>query len=297
MAPGAILLVLGAAQGLPQDRSVRAGLQGTAGSLDYRGLGSWARIVTKLEGLDGQASARPSVSAYRSETSSGTIRSLSVRLGYASQYWDVGLTLGASPAVMGYGNGFFGLEATRTLPLAPGRQPTADRWAELGGGLMHTSHFQRFSGAFVNRRGVARTVSGTIEIGQNELYLLGSLTAQEATLGARLARSFYNRDVDQVAAFAARRVALPGLSALVQGFPSSSLQLWAGYDGWQRLKPFLSFTHTAFLLGAPASDALVLGAGFPVGQLDLTPSYELYDPGGSQHLRHYYSFEVAYRFL
>lgn len=70
-----------------QDLSYGAGVQATSGSLGYRALAGYFKVSGRPSRAEGRLSFRPAFSTYRSDLSSGSVPSLSARLGYEQDPW------------------------------------------------------------------------------------------------------------------------------------------------------------------------------------------------------------------
>lgn len=88
---------------VPARAFVRAGVKQTLGSQKYAGTCFFGDIGRDFH-------VRPSYNQYRSDVSSGTYKTIAVRLGYDQDSWGVGFTGGGSPKVNNYSNRFFGVD-------------------------------------------------------------------------------------------------------------------------------------------------------------------------------------------
>lgn len=291
---GAFIVALaGAALAAPARAAVSGGLKQTVGSQGYAG--------TKLYvDLGGDLHIRPSYSQYRSDTSSGTYKTISARLGYDKEHWGVGMTAGGSPKQNGYSNRIVGFDAM--LALSPsltksrgglGRRDndTEGRGlrVELGGGVQHTAHREEVGVAGARRAG------GAVEIGQTDLELMAAAEAFLVRLDASFVKSTYNKDLGELDARSGQITALAGLNSLISGFPAQSSSLRLETTWLPRVTPFVSYTRTAFKIAQPASDSVAVGASLRLKIVGLTASYERYDPGGGESIRNYYSFGASLR--
>lgn len=271
---GGVLAAAFFAFAAPLGASVQLAFDQTVGSRHYRGTDASVDVGfgERKEGK-GEYHLRPAVQMYKSDASSDTFKTFSLRFGYEQALWDVGLTAGGAPEVDDYGTRFFGADVN--WHFAGG---------DLGAGFLHTRHQDELL------RSASRTIgrrASAVDIGQTDLSVSAGAPALWSYIGAEISRSFYSRDLAAISARAAQIQQLAGLDAIVQGFPKSNFTLFVELRAIPMMTPFASFTRTTFQLDTPSSAAFTLGASAKLGPGGLSVSVQRLDPGGGAEPLHY----------
>lgn len=281
----------------------------TFGSNRYRGTKLWADF-------GGDVHFKPAFSVYRSDVSNGTYKTLSARLGYDTKQWGAGVTAGGSPKVEGYSNGFFGADLTfsltpggdravRRIPGSPeGKAPKGRGLAriDVGGSLFHTKHRDETQAPAAppagppDRRGPRRRAAA-VTIGQTDLSANAGVSLAGLHVSAEATVSRYDKDLDALAASPAAVTRLPGLAAVIQGFPKASLNAQLELGLLPMVDPYVSITRTKFQMsGVPDSTAVTIGASAGFEIVEVHGSIERYLPGGGSAAQTYVGLGAGVRF-
>lgn len=268
-----------------------AGLDLTFGSHSYFGLKAKAGVQASEK-----LTLRPALSLYRSSLTDGTPKTLSLGASYDPGSWLYNGFLAYSPPTGGYRSFSLGGDATRTLYEAPDGADGGLEFAELGGGIAYTRHTDDFQVAARNRRGVLVRRTGSANVGQTDLSLLGAAGFSPVEFSGELDKSLYTEDLDDILARGALVTRIPGLSSVVSGFPDTSVHLRADLTLLERVTPFLSYTHTSFKADAPPSNSWTAGAAWRLKPWRLSASIERYYPGGGSQALNYLTAGAALEF-
>ncbi|MBI5629519.1 MAG: hypothetical protein HY921_01405 [Elusimicrobia bacterium] len=273
-----------------------AGASQTTGSRNYSGTRVYADFGDSLH-------VRPSFSAYHSDSSSGTYKTISARIGYDLPFFGVGLTAGGSPTVNGYGNTFFGADAVVSLsPTGSGpiRRIKASEQGggkargkgvarvDLGAGLLYTAHRDDLQAGGARR-------SRAVSVGQTDLGASLGVSFLGNLASADLTKSVYDRDLRALSLRPAQTLAPQGLAAVIQGFPNTSAHLQFEMGMLPLVSPFVSYTRTTFELGEPSLNAYALGAYAELMMVEVSASYQRYAQSGRAD-RNYFGLGASLRF-
>ncbi len=284
------------------------GAKGTAGTQSYFGSDWWAQLGK------GDYSVKPMFSEYRSDTSSGTYKTVSARAAYDSKLFGAGLTLGGTPKVNGYSNGFVGVDAI--LSITPGLQGPTKRInsssesagpargkgvarIDLGGAIKHYAHRDdlqaapgqagRRGGAFVARSG------GQLRLGETDFTASGGVSILDALLSIDLTKSVYDKNLTNLNARALQNVRLSGLASTIQGFPDTNTAVRLELGMLPLLTPYVTYVHTKYKLAQPDSNGVTAGVYAELDIVELSGSYEHLAQSG-QPDENYYSLGASVRF-
>lgn len=287
---------------LPARADVSAGLDQTFGSGGYRGT----KIKATVD-LGEQFYLSPVFSTYRSNTSSGTYRSIGLRAGYETGPLAVGVEGAVQPKTNGYKREEIGGDVT--FSLTPGGSKHGRRMAgpssggeetfgaglaavDLGAGLRlirHSDDLQAAArtpgsgsgsghGSDDPRPAVRRTATATFN--QTDFSVYGGLRFLVAEASAEITKSRYSRNLDSINARESQFLELTGLDAIAQGFPDTSLNARLSWKSLPLVKPFATYTHTTFKLGSPSSNTYGVGAKAGFKMVTVKGSYERYVQSG-----------------
>ena len=267
------------------------GAKGTVGTEEYRGVDASAQI-----GGD-SFSIRPMFSEYSSTATVGTFKTASVRLGYDTNIFGIGVTGGGTPRVNGYSNVFGGVDAV--LSFTPGsggpmRRITPSQGSaggargegltriDLGVSFMHTAHrdsFQAHDAGQVGLRGPAGTLtvnprSSAFTIGQNDLTGSVGIKLLGLLFSGSFTKTVYDKDLaaNLVRALPVER--LSGQDVTTQGMPDTNTAFRAEMDQLPLITPWASYVHTRYKLGQNNSNAVSVGLNVELSILEVVASVE-----------------------
>lgn len=279
------------------------GVDQTFGSDSYRG--TRARLSIDL---NDRVYVSPSLGFYRSDSSQGTRKTLSLRLGYDSRPWDLGFSMGISPKTSGYRNTSAGIDAAYTVRAGGSTARDGNRGdyadpeifrfgleeVEIGGGLTRINHrddLQLAPGAAGAAPGPKRTRgrAASLPIAQTDLTASLQALFHPGELGMQMTKSSYDKDLAAMNARGAQITELRGVLSLLQGFPDASLNLNAGWTAWPKLTPSFSYTHTTFKLGDPPSSSYAVSLRLASGGIRLKTACERYVQNGGVGRRNYFT--------
>jgi len=236
---------------------------------------------------------RPAVGMYKSDYSRTTFKTYSGRAGYDTEVMGVAAEAGATSKADGYSNAFAGADVTFSLSPTGGRKarlagPQSGGGSargeglarvDVGGGIMHTAHKDELDASGTLR-------ASAFELKQTDLFAFAGAKFLSMNLGAQFNVSGYDKTINTTDR-AGRRLALPGLISIVQGFARQSLNLKAEWGMLPFVTPFVSYTYAKFKAGMPSGKGYVFGASVGLDMLEARGSVEVYDPGnGADKLNH-----------
>lgn len=275
-----------------------AGLEHVSGSNGYSGLNGYG-IVGFEKGLW----LKPAAGMYSSDSSNGTFRTYSGRVGYDTDLYTVAGEAGATPVVDGYRNSYVGGDITFSISSSGGKKtrlagpqmggsPRGKGLAQidLGVGLRQTAHSDELDSSGAKR-------ADSMNIGQTDVAVFAGARFLSTNLSANYTRSGYNKTLSAADKIrASKRQVLPGLSSVIQGFPKQSWSFRADWTLLPFVSPFASYTYTQFELGQPASASYRAGASVGLDMLEVRGAVEVYDPGGGAAKSNFYSLGAGIRF-
>ena len=268
---------------------LNAGVKETTGNNDYNGVNASGQV-----GL-GDFSIKPMFNSYHSDLSSGAFNSYSLRAGYDTKLFGLGVTGGATPSVNGYNNQFAGADVA--LSITPTGEGARERIGgreqaggpaqgaglariDLGASAMYTHHRDHF---------------GFANLGQTDLTGSAGVSILKNLLSVDVTKSLYDHNPDGPKMRAPRVENIIGLSQVVQGFPDASANVKLLMSVLPLIKPFVDYTHTTFADGKANSSAYSAGVSAEMDILELSAAYERYVQAG-QTDHNYFSLGASLRF-
>ncbi|MDD5304122.1 MAG: hypothetical protein PHS14_13560 [Elusimicrobia bacterium] len=281
---------------LPARAGVTAGVDQTLGTAGYRGT----KVRASVDIGDAFYLA-PSFSTYRSDASSGSYRTFALRAGYETGPLAFGVEAAVQPKTNGYKREEIGGDATFSLTpggSAHGRKmagPSSGGTETFGAGLAavdvgaglnfirHSDDLQAapaggVSGMRSRRPAVARAT--TLTFGQTDVSVFGGLRFLVAEASVELTKSAYSKNLDAVNARESQFLQLSGVDSIAQGFPDTSANARLTWKSLPLVKPYVSYTHTTFKLGAAPSNAYAVGAKAGFEMITVKAGYERYAQKG-----------------
>lgn len=287
------VLAAGAVAAAPAGAAVSLGAAQTLGSASYRST----RVDASLD-LGESAYVAPSLATYRSDDSSGTYNNFGLRVGYEAGPLSFGVHGSVQPRVDGYRRSALGADVT--FSLAPGGTKHGHRMAgpssesnetfgyglagvDVGAGVDRLWHSDEFaaagtSGTGLRRQGAARAAA--LDVAQTDVSVFAGAKFLVLELSAQATKSAYSKDIDAGGVREAQFLALPGVNAIVQGFPDTSANAKVKWKTLPLVRPFLSYTHTTFKLGASPSNSVEIGGNVGLDMLNVQAAYESYTQKG-----------------
>lgn len=272
---------------------VSFGVDQTLGTDNYRGTKAKASLD-----LSDEIYVAPSFSTYRSDTSSGSFNTFALRGGYETGPFALGAEAGFQPKTNGYKKTFVGADATFSLtpggsshgrkmagPSSEGEQTFGSGLAgvDIGAAVMRTNHSDDLAastGTVVDRRRASAARSTVFNVGQTDLSAFAGLRFLVTEISAEITKSVYDKSLDATNIREAQALSLSGFGATVQGFPDTSFNAKLKWKTLPLVKPYLSYTHTKFKLGAQPSDAYEAGGTVGLQMLSVKASYQRYTQKG-----------------
>ena len=219
----------------------------------------------------------PRARVYRSDSSGGTFVLVGLRLGYEEGPWSLGAEGSVQPKVAGYAKSAFGADAVYTFP----RDHMEVEAGAAVTGIRHEDELTAASasaasgaGSGARRPGAART--DALVVTQADLTALAALRWPVVELSAEATKSVYDRDLDAASARESQFLELGGADTVVQGFPDTSVNIRLEWKALARLRPYASWSHTTFELGAAPSNGYEAGARSRLDRVTLRAAYQRY---------------------
>jgi hypothetical protein len=277
---------------------LNAGAKETTGNQSYNGVNASGQV-----GLD-DFSLKPMFNSYHSNASSGTFNSYSLRAGYDTQLFGIGVTGGFTPSVNGYNNQFAGVDAA--LSITPTGEGARERIGgrdqatsgpaqgaglariDLGASAMYTNHRDHFGSA-------DQTLGSAARLGQTDLTGSAGVSILKNLLSADVTKSLYDHNPDLINMRAPRVENIIGLSQVIQGLPDTSVNVKLVMGVLPLIKPFVDYTHTTFKAGEANSSAYSAGVSAEMEILELSAAYERYVQNG-QTDHNYFTLGASLRF-
>lgn len=262
----------------------KAGLKGTVGSGHYKGRSAYFQL-----GRDW--TAKGTYSDYRFDGSTGTTRSLGVKLGWQGESLSLGANFSAVPRNDSYSNRAFGLDASYVFNL---NDDDAD-----GGG------FEEVETAFWwNQTRHLQVIPATpllpvareFVINQHDLGASVSVTAWDFTLSVDGTKTHYDQDFSGLPRAALLRPRLGETADLVNGFPDAAGSARLEWGAYRVCVPYVSAAVTRYKIQPqPNSATYGLGATMRRGRYGLDLGYELTRVKGASDSK-YLTFAGAVKF-
>ena len=286
-------LIILASLGTSASAGVSVDVDQTLGSSNYRST----RGKVSIDLTDSLYLA-PFASTYRSDTSSGSFNNFGLRAGYETGPFALGVEAGFQPKTNGYKKTFAGADAT--FSLTPGGSKRGRKMAgpssegsetfgaglagvDVGGAVRHTRHSDDLyaSGSTsAGRRKAGMTRSSVYTVGQTDLSAFAGARFLITELSAEVTKSVYDKNLDANTVREAQALSLSGFGAFIQGFPETSFNAKLRWKTLPLVKPYVSYAHTKFKLGAPDSDAYELGGTVGLQMLSIKASAQRYKQKG-----------------
>jgi len=275
---------------------LNAGAKETTGNKDYNGVNVAGQV-----GL-GDFSLKPMFNSYHSDVSSGAFNSYSLRAGYDTKLFGVGITGGLTPSVNGYNNQFAGADAV--LSITPTGEGARERIGgrdqaagpaqgeglariDLGASALYTNHRDHFGST-------NQALASAARVGQTDLTGSAGVSILKNLISVDVTKSLYDHKPDGLNMRAPRVENIIGLSQVVQGFPNTSTNVKLLMSVLPLIKPFVDYAHTTFEAGAANSNAYSAGVAVQMQMLELSAAYERYVQTG-QTDRNYYTLGASLR--
>ncbi|MEA3307324.1 MAG: hypothetical protein U9Q34_06030 [Elusimicrobiota bacterium] len=225
---------------------------------------------------------KPALDYYKSDNSTGTYKTYSLRAGYDKNLYSVAGGFGKTPEVGGYENTYVEGDITFTLTSNGSRKgrlagPQSSHGAsggkgltriDIGGAAKHIMHKYCASGSSLDSR----------DINQTDLSAFAGLKFLKTRLSINYTASSYDKTLSATDR-QPQAVNITGLTFIGQGLPKSSVNMKLAWSNMPFVAPYVSYTKTKFELSQKDSKSYVLGANIDLTMLDLNASYEIYDDG------------------
>jgi hypothetical protein len=281
----ALLLLLPLSAAAQDDTSIpfKAGAKGTIGTAGYKGRSAYLQI-----GVDW--SAKASYADYRFDGSTGTTRTLGLRLAWQGEAFSAGVSGSVVPRNDMYANRSFGLDGAYVLSLLGEDEEGGLEEIEFSGWWTQTRHSQLVPATPVLPQ------QRDVIVNQHDLGLAIAVTGWDFTVSADASKSHYDQDFTGLPQAALRRPRLAETLSLVNGFPDASASARVDYDGWDAVSPYVSLATTRYKLQPqPASATGGIGAALRWKAATLDLGYELVRVKGSADSK-YFTFGGSIRF-
>lgn len=275
------------------DFFVKPSLKQTAGSGGYEGTS-----VSVDFGEDFHL--KPAFDAYHSNSSSGTVKTYSVRASYDPDgEYGISLDAGWSPENDGYKSHYVGGQLTRSIEFGDD-DSTGDARGFLQGldlslGLTRTAHTDAYQLQAANGRRAFILRPKSLEVDETDLTGGAALTVRDTLLSLDVLKAVYNKDLAALSARGAQATRLAGLVSTIQGYPNVNAAFRVQFDQVPQVSPYLSYTYTAYAVAAPISQAYSLGAIGSVAGLRLDAAYQRFSQRTAADIN-YYSLQASRRF-
>jgi hypothetical protein len=274
-----------------------AGVKEISGNQDYNGVNGSAQLGV------GDFSFKPMFGSFHSNVSTGTLSTYSLRAGYDTKLFGVGITGGLTPSVNGYSNEFGGVDAA--LSITPSGEGARQRIGgrdqsggpaqgeglariDLGGAVVFTNHRDHY--------GLTNQALGSaVDLGQTDLTGSAGVSLLKNLLSVDVTKSFYDHKPGTYNMRAPRVENITGLSQVIQGYPDTSANVKLVMSLLPVIKPFVGYTHTTFDAGVACSHDYAAGISVELEILELSASYQRYvQQGQTDH--NYFTLGAAVRF-
>lgn len=286
----------------PAFAGVTAGVDQTFGSRNYRGT----KGSVSLD-LNDNMYVTPSAATYRSDDSGGVFYEFGARAGYETGPLSFGAQAMVQPRVNGYAQQSLGADVT--VSLAPGGTKHGKRMAgpssesnstfgyglagvDVGAAFKHTRHSDELDFTAGNS-GKARSTA--IVVAQNDVTGFAAVKLLIAEVSASVTKSAYDQTLEGRGLRGSPFLPLSGLGAVAQGFPDTSFNAKASLKTLPMVRPYASYTHTTFKLGAPASTGVEFGGVLGLDMVSVKGAYEHYTQSGFPD-RNYVTLGAALNF-
>lgn len=243
----------------------------------------------------------PSVDVYRTDDSSGSFKTYSLRLGLIGRFNDFEVAGSISPEINGYKNNSYGAKIGLHIypeiwnSIAHGRESNM-RFGLTGRGevINHTDKFERltsFNGPFGKLQ--FRRAPSDIEITQTNYTYGAEAGVWKVFLSGERTDSSYDKNLDQIPIRFAQILKVAGVNSVVQGFPDHSQYFRCDLDVYSFLKPYASLTMIEFNLDSPDTQIENYGIVVPVKNWIFDFSYEQLKEESASPTQEFFSLEIT----
>ncbi len=262
---------------------VDAGVKEITGSDSYNGVSAFGQVNVD------DISLEPMYNSFHSNSSQGTFNTYSMRLGYDTKLFGIGLTGGTTPSVNGYNNKFAGVDATVSLsPTGEGARQRINGREQAAGPaegqglarvdlgaaatyIYHTDH----------QGNLGQDLTSAAHMGQADITGSAGIAILESLFSVDVTKSLYEHKPGGFDMLAPRVENIVGLANVVQGYPNTSVNAKVLFGTpiiipTPLVKPFLQYTHTTFEAGEANSNAYSAGLDVELGILEVAAAYERY---------------------
>jgi hypothetical protein len=287
-----VVVAAGALLAAPAAAGITGSVGQSFGTDNYRGTKATASLD-----IGDSLYVSPSLSTYRTDSSSGSYYDVGLRVGY-----DIGpLSLGVQGSVVpkhdGYKQDSFGGDVT--FSLAPGGTKHGRRMAgpdshsnqtfgyglagvDVGVSANHTTHTDDFlasgsSAAGLRAAGAARSTA--YKLGQTDLAAFAGAKFLIAEVSAQVTKTVYDKSLDSTIR-ESPFLSLTGVNAVQAGFPKLSYNVSAKVSTLPLVHPYVSYTRTEFELNTGHSNSAEVGAVVGLNMLSVKASYTHYTQTG-----------------
>jgi hypothetical protein len=275
---------------------LNAGAKETTGNQNYNGVNIGGQV-----GLDA-FSLKPIFNSYHSDVSSGTFNTYSLRAGYDTKLFGIGVTGGLTPAVNGYSNQFAGVDAA--LSITPTGEGARERISgrdqtsgpaqgaglariDLGASALFTNHRDHFGSN-------DKALTSAADLGQTDLTGSAGVSLLKNLISVDVTKSLYDQNPNQYNIRAPRVENVIGLSQVIAGLPDTSTNVKLLMSMLPLIKPFVDYTHTTFKAGESYSNSYAVGVSVEMAMLELSAAYQRYVQNG-QTDHNYYTLGASVR--
>ncbi|MFI5345212.1 MAG: hypothetical protein ACHQ51_02445 [Elusimicrobiota bacterium] len=275
------------------DFFVKPSLKQTAGSGGYEATSASVDFGSSFH-------LKPGFDAYHSNSSSGTVKTYSLRASYDTDgQYGYSVNGGWSPLNDGYKNHFIGGELTRDIDFDDEDSTEEARGfisnLNLSAGLTHTTHTDSFQLQTVKGRRVVLLRPAALDIDETDLTGSAAVTARDTVFELDVLKAVYNKDLAALSARGAQATQLAGLVSTIQGFPNANASFRVQFDQVPVVSPYVSYTYTSYAIAVPISQAYSLGAVGSAAGLRLDAAYQRFSQKTGADIN-YYSLRASYRF-
>jgi hypothetical protein len=276
---------------------LNAGAKETTGNQNYNGVNIGGQL-----GFD-DFSLKPMFNSYHSDLSSGTFNSYSLRAGYDTKLFGIGVTGGLTPSVNGYSNQFAGVDAA--LSITPTGEGARERIGgrdqasgpsqgeglariDLGASAQYTNHRDHFGSH-------SQALGSAADLGQTDLTASAGVSLLRNLISVDFTKSQYDENPNSYNIRAPRVENVIGLAQVIQGLPDTSTNVKLVMSMLPLIKPFVDYTHTTFKAGEANSSSYAVGVSVEMAMLELSAAYQRYVQNG-QSDHNYYTLGASVRF-
>jgi len=252
--------------------AIDLGLRVTKGNEGYVGMNAFGVLPV------GDFTLRPAFDTAKSDASNGTFKQGSLRVGYDTAVFGLGVTGGMVPKTEGYKNVSAGADLTFTLSATGGG---AKRIRTSGGGAPRGKGLARVdvgAGAQMIQHEDEMDSSGATratvrKISQTDVSVFVGASFLGFNASGNLTNSSYDKTLNGLDR-PAPRLALEGLNTRLMGFPETSLSLHVEAPFLPLVNPFVGYNATTYKPGSDSSKTYSVGAYLGLEMLELYGAIE-----------------------